>query len=1123
MRKIQNPKRDGTIKKRMLQIIGALLSVTLLLCVPLSATAQKNVRITLNAADISIPKALELIEKQSGYHFVYNKNIVSASDKVSVKVTNATITSTLDRLFANRGISYEIDDKYIILKSGPKSAPGKTDKAVVQKVTGFVRDSSGEPLIGATVAVKGKKARAVVGVDGDYSIEASKGDVLAFSYIGFSPKEVKVGAGDKVDVVLDESETLLNEVVVVGYGTMKKKDLTGSVSSINGDAVTDRKVSMLSSALQGAIAGVSVTRSGGDPSAGADIKIRGITTIGDSNPLIIVDGVPADNINDINPQDVKELTVLKDAASAAIYGSRAASGVILITTKRASEGKVSMQYQYEYGYETPTTHPDYVDVTRFMAMTNELRWNDAGNGPDHFPTYIPAMINNYAELNATNPDGYPDTDWRGMLLKGHSNRQSHNFRISGGTKVIRTTASIGYDMSDGLYKDKDYNRFTVRMNNDITINKYIQAAIDLNVKRSTSRSPNYDPMNACYLFPAVYAAVWEDGRVADGKSGDNPYAALNYGGTAKNHYNQVGGKAAVYITPVEGLKLSAIVSPIWNDWENKSFVKRIEYAGPDTPDNVIGAINGFASTKLTESRGKSFSITKQFLANYDNTFGKHSVSALLGYEDNYYKTDNIWAARDNFALTEFPYLDRGNEDYQTNGGNAAHTSYRSFFGRAMYNFDGRYLLQANMRCDMSSRFDKKHRAGYFPSVSAGWVVTNEPWFRNFNLQPWLSYLKIRASYGLLGNDRVGNYPYLPLLNYVNGYFWEGDKGVSHITAAQWQYAIRDISWETTKTFGVGIDLAFFNNRLNITGDYYYKITKDMILDIDIPDYVGYDNPQQNTGKMRTTGFEIELKWSDRVADFTYSVSANLSDFKSKMGYLGGNQFLGDQIKMMGSYFNEWYGYRSDGLFQTQEEIDNYPVMSSSVRPGDIKYLKADPEDKSPISPDKDRVLLGNSQPRYQYGLSLNGSWRGFDLSITFQGVGRQLKRKTATMVQPLRDNFGNIPKLIDGRYWSNYNTPEQNLNAEYPRLTATQASYNYAMSDFWLFNSHYCRLKNISLGYTLPQKITKTFFVQALRFYVAGNDLFCISNYPRGWDYEGYGSTGYPITKSFICGVNITF
>lgn len=1098
---------------------GLFLRCCLILVSVLCFTGQvmaQEPTVTIKNHNITLSKALDLIQAQTGYNFVYNEGVGNLDAKVNLNVTDQTISNTLKQLFADKDISFEIEEKYVILKKAPKAPTNE------MTVKGVVSDQSGEPLIGASVIIKGRQQGVATNIDGEYAIPASKGDILTVSYVGYSPKEVRV-TGPDLNIVLEESDVALNEVVVIGYGTMKKKDLTGSVSTITGATVTDRKVSSLSTALQGAMSGVTVTRGSGEPGASADIKIRGITTIGDSSPLIIVDGVPADNINDINPQDVENITALKDAASAAIYGSRAASGVILITTKRASDGKVSMSYSYEYGYEKPTAQPDYVDASRFMSMVNELRWNDAGNGPDHFPVYIPVVIDDYDYLNERYPNDYPNTDWRGLMMRKHSNRQSHNFRISGGTERIRTNASIGYDMADGLYVNRDYSRLTIRMNNDININKYLAAAFDINVKRSEYNSPIYDPMYAIYTMPAIYPAIWDDGRIADGKSGDNPYAALNYGGTATDHYNQVGGRAAVYLTPFDGLRISAIVSPIWNDTRGKSFRKRIEYFAQDDPDNLIGAINNFATTKLNESRGNSYSITKQFIANYDNTFGKNSISVMLGYEDNSYKTEGMWAARDKFALTEYPYLDRGNADFQTNGGNASHTAYRSLFGRAMYNFDGRYLIQANLRCDRSSRFDKKYRSGYFPSVSGGWVITSEPWFERLNLSPYLTQLKVRASYGLLGNDRVGNYPYLPLLNYSDALFWQGSNVVSTTTAAQWSYAIRDISWETTKTFGVGLDMAFFNSRLQITGDWYYKITKDMILDIDIPDYVGFDNPSQNTGKMKTTGFEIEARWNDNIGDFHYSVSANLSDFKSRMGYLGGNQFLGDQIKMMGSYFNEWYGYRTDGLFQSQEEIDNYPVMSNSVRPGDIKYLKADPDDTTPVSPDKDRVLLGNSQPRYQYGVTLTGGWKGFDLSVTLQGVGRQLKRKAATMVQPLRDNFGSIPKLIDGRYWSNYNTPEQNLKAEYPRLTSTQASYNYAMSDFWLFNSHYCRLKNISLGYTIPSHITQKAYIQSLRFYVAANDLFCITNYPRGWDYEGYGSTGYPITKSFICGVNINF
>lgn len=518
----------------------------------------------------------------------------------------------------------------------------------------------------------------------------------------------------------------------------------------------------------------------------------------------------------------------------------------------------------------------------------------------------------------------------------------------------------------------------------------------------------------------------------------------------------------MYLTPVKGLKLSAVLSPIYNDSRTKEFRKRIEYFSAENPNELIGAITDYGSTQLSESRGNKQSITKQLFANYDCTLGNHTLTLLLGYEDNTYKTEDLKASRDHFELTQYPYLDRGSSDYQFNNGNAKHTAYRSTFGRIMYNYNNRYLLQANLRSDSSSRFDKKHRIGYFPSISGGWVISEEPFFKDLHIKP-LSFLKFRASYGLLGNDRVGEYPYLPLLAYSDQLFYEGNNVTSYLTAAQWQYAIRNISWETTKTFGLGLDVALLDGRLRLTADYYYKITKDMILDVDIPDYVGYDNPQQNTGKMKTTGFEIEMSWNDHINDFHYGISANLSDYRSKMGYLGGNQFLGDRIKRMGSYFNEWYGYRTDGIFQTSEEIANTPVMNNNVKPGDIKYLKADPTDNSPISPDRDRVLLGNSQPRFLYGATLNADYKGFDLNISMQGIGKQLQCKKTEMVQPLRNNFGAIPRLIDGKYWSNYNTPEQNAEAKYPRLTSTQSGHNYAMSDFWLFNGAYFRLK-ISLS-----------------------------------------------------------
>ena len=1094
---------------KILSIIAAILML------PAAMSAQDAPKISINADDVPLSDVLEQIEQQSDYSFIYNAQQVDVARKVSLDIRNATVNEALDRLFSGTAVTYSIDMNHIILAD---SLAGK-EKVTI---TGTVMDVSSEPLPGVAVIIKGTSTGVITDVDGKYSIQIPEGGILQFSSLGFATEEIKVGSRRVIDVSLMEEAQSLEQSVVIGYGTMTKRDITGAISQVSGDDVAGRNATTISMALQGAMPGVQVTRDNGAPGGQATITIRGITTIGDTSPLIIVDGVPMDNLNDINPSDVESLSVLKDAASASIYGARAAAGVILVPSKRAKQDKLSLDYTFEYGFDTPTQLPEYVDAVRYMEMVNEIRWNDAGNGDNQYPTYSKSMIDNYMQLHAERPDEYPVTDWQSILLKKTAQKQMHSLSISGGTSRVKTKATFGYDKADGLYENKDYTRATVRMNNDIKINKWLDAAFDIYAKRSSFTDPVSGPMASLYRTPSIYAAQWSDGRIAAGKDGDNPYAALMYGGTTKADYNQVGGRAALYISPIDGLKISAIFAPTYNFSSSKKFSQRIDYYSADNPNEYIGTINGHSATRLDESRVQDYSLTSQLLINYDKTFGKHTVSALAGYEDNMFYREDLSAARDNYELTEYPFLDRGPEDYQYNGGTAYHRSYRSFFGRVMYNYAGRYIIQFNARWDSSSRFDKNYRTGFFPSVSGGWVISEESFFKNWNVRP-ISFLKVRASYGLLGNDRVGNYPYLPLMQYSNDLFWNGNEPASQITAAQWTYAIRDISWETTKSFGVGLDINFFRNRLRLTADYYYKITKDMLLDIDIPDYVGYDDPEQNTGKMRTTGYEIEIGWNDVVGDWSYGISANLSDYLSEMGWLGGTQFLGDQVKMMGSYFNEWYGYKSDGLFQTQEEIDNYPVLNSNVKPGDIKYLKADPNDTSPLSPDKDRVLLGNSLPRWQYGATVYAGWRGIDLNIVMQGVGYRLSRIAPTMIMPLRDNWGNIPAMLDGNYWSHYNTPEQNLNAKYPRLTYSQQAYNFGtMSDFWLFNGGYFRLKNITLGYTLPQHITKKAAIQKLRFYISANDLLCISNYPKGWDPE-VGTSTYPITTTVVGGVQINF
>ncbi|MDR1980995.1 MAG: TonB-dependent receptor [Tannerellaceae bacterium] len=1087
-----------------------------------NASVENSANINLSLKNVTIEQVLDRVELDTDYRFLFTDRTIDVARVVDVEIDTKDILDVLKVLFDGTSVQYSIVDKQVILSTKAKAYTG-TMANQTNRITGVVVDEHNEPIIGANIVEKGTINGTITDADGAFTLQVANEAILVVTYIGYTRLEVPVGNKTSLRIVLVEDTKALEEVVVVGYGTQKKVNLTGAVGSVQGDILASRKTMQLSNALQGAMAGVLVTRDNNAPGASAgSIRVRGVTTIGDSNPLYIVDGVPGD-INQVNPNDVENISVLKDAASASIYGSRAAAGVILITTKRAKENQLDLNYSFEYGAEIPTTLPKFVDVQRYMEMANELRWNDAGNGSNEYPLYAKDLVENYYTLNAGDPDKYPITDWTDMLLKGSAPRQSHLLSIAGGTEKVRTKASISYDKTDGLYADRYYDRLMIRINNDFKINNYLGASLDVNFKRSHTQSPQEGGVFYVMRFAApVYAAVWKDGRIAEGKSGNNIYAATMYGGERNEYYNQLGGKAAIDFTPISGLKLSAIIAPTYNFDKTKSFRKAVPYYSATDPALLMGYIEGHATTMLSENRTDSYNVTTQFLANYNKIFGGHDLALMGGYENFYYFNEALSASRDQYELDGYPYLDIGPLELRNNGGNAYENAYRSFFGRAMYNYKSRYLLQANIRYDASSRFHENYRWGSFPSFSAGWVLSEENFMKNIH---WLSFLKFRVSWGTLGNERIGNYPYQSTIGFSNALFYTGNTVVSKQTAAQVRYAIQDISWETTESTDIGFDVNFLNNRLRLTADYYLKTTKDMLLALEIPDYMGFENPDQNTGKMNTKGFELEVSWNDKIGDLRYSIAANISDFKSKMGYLGGTEFLGDQVKKEGSEFNEWYGYLSDGIFQTSEEVDNSPKLNNNVRPGDIKYKDVSGPDGVPdgrISPDYDRVLLGGSLPRFVYGGNIQLNYKGFDLSLAVQGVGSQNSRIQERMIQPLQANWGHIPLILDGNYWSVYNTAEQNLAAKYPRLSWTNAGNFTDMSDFYLFNGRYLRMKNIALGYMIPSSITEKINIKGVRLYISANDLFCLSNYPEGWDPE-MGVDAYPITTSVLFGLSVNF
>lgn len=1082
----------------------------------------ESVKLTITSRDSStILDLFKQIESKSEFVIIYNAKVVDTNSKVKFgTITNGSVEVVLDSALNQTPYVYTIDDRQITISL---AKPTKSESQQERQVTGVVVDEKGSSVIGATVLVKGTTVGIITGIEGEFSIKAKASDILVVSFMGY--KTVEVSAAQPIlNVTMKQDAIMAEEIVVIGYGTMRKSDLTGSVASVTGESIVNRKNTSITASLQGAISGVTVSRSGSTPGGSGSILVRGVTSISGSKPLIIVDGIPTDNIDHINPNDIESLVVLKDAASASIYGSRAAAGVIVVTTKRAKGESISLSYSYEAGFDTPVPQFGIQNSQDYMTSYNELRWNDLGNKVgSEYSVYSKDLIDNYDQHMKDEPNKYYDTNWRELVLKQLAMRETHNVSISGGSKFVKTNASISYDKIEGLLEHQNYDKITVRTNNDFTINDYIGAVVDINYKRSMNGSPNYNPMAFSSYAAPIFGAMYDDGRVAEGKSGTNPWAAHKYGGTNNATYNRIAGKAALNITPFKGLKISTVLAPSFNFNSSKKFSTAIPYYSAEDPNQLLGHIQDKSTTKLQEARTEIMDLTTQVFANYDKTFDEnHNLSAMVGYENYYLKSESIGASRDQYLLDNYPYLDLGPLTLRGNSGSAYEQAYRSFFGRVSYNYKRRYLIQANLRYDGSSRFHQDYRWGLFPSVSLGWVASEESFMKGVSS---ISFMKVRASYGTLGNERIGNYPYQATMAFGNGIFYQGNDIVSAQTAYQAKYAIQDISWETTTSYNIGIDLNMFTNRLRFSGEYYEKITSDMLLPLEIPDYVGFDNPDQNTGIMTTKGFDFDLSWSDKVGEFNYSVGVNLSNFNSKMGDLGGTVFLGSKVKMEGSEFDEWYGYQSDGLFQTAEEVKNSPLLSSNTKPGDVKYKDISGPEGVPdgvISAEYDRVLLGASLPKYMYGVNLSLGWKGVDFGMVLQGIGKHTKSESSISTYNYT-NWGVFPLHTVGKNWSVNNTDEQNLNVKYPRLTeSNKASNNFVTSDYWLFNGGYLRLKNVTLGYTIPERFTSKLNVRNLRVYVSATDLFSIDNYPDGYDPEA-DLFGYPIVTTFLGGISITF
>jgi len=885
-----------------------------------ATTYSQSTKLSVNLKDATVQEVIKTIEEQSEFLFLYQEGQVDLNRHISIRAEGKQLQEILDEVFKGTGNIYIVSDRQIVIGKAPRKAL-EAQLAAIQKdlkttieqsqqreIYGKVTDQSGEPLPGATVMVKGTTIGTVTDANGNFSLRIpSNAQTLQVSFVGMKTQEIALTGKVQIDVAMTEETIGLEEVIAIGYGTVKKSDLTGAISTLGGDQIAKRKTLKPTEALQGAIPGVNVIRTSGAPGEDPLIRIRGVTTIGTNTPLVIIDGVQG-LLSTINPNDIESISVLKDAASASIYGSRAAAGVILVTTKRAKQGQTNLEYNFESGFDVPTRLPEYLSAVPYMKLINEKVWNDNNNLGTEYPTYSQELIENYPSLHAENPDKYPDTDWS-TYLNEYAPRQRHLLTLTSGEKNIRSIASLSYDKMNALTDGRTYERITTRTNNDITISKNLAGHFDLyylNTYAETENSGN--PSASLLRMDPITTAFYSDGRVADVRNGESPWALLLKAGNNKSWTSLITGKLSLDFQPISGLRILGTVAPTFNFYKNKRFIRQTAMTSLEDPSLVTGYVRGGETTRLNENRNDNKSITTQFTVTYIKDIGEHNINVLAGYEDYYSFAENLGASRDKFTLNDYPYLNLGSPEYRNNSGNASEYASQSFFGRIMYNYKSKYLFQINSRYDGSSRFHKDYRWGLFPSVSAGWVLSEESFMKNFDE---VSYLKLRASWGTLGNERIiksdgsqDYYPYQSTVAFSNTLFYQGSDIVSNQTAYIPQYAIKDISWETTESYDFGMEINFFKDKLHLEGEYFRKTTRDMLLSLEIPDYIGLANPNQNTGKMHTNGWELTVQYRNKIGDFRYSLSGNIFDSKSVMGDLGGTEFLGDKVKFKGSEFNE---------------------------------------------------------------------------------------------------------------------------------------------------------------------------------------------------------------------------
>lgn len=996
-------------------------------------------------------------------------------------------------------------------------------------LVGTVVDELGEALIGVSVLNKTTGEGTITAIDGSFSLSGKQNDLIQFSYIGYASVDYVVKQEENIRVVLKEDTQNLEEVVVVGYSAQKKSSLTGAIAPVNMDDMEKRRVATVSQALQGQVAGVQITQSTGAPGDDISMLIRGEGTIGNNSPLYIIDGVPSRTMTFLNPSDISSITVLKDASAAAVYGSRASGGVVVITTKEGEVGKGHLELNYYYGIQKVANLPRMLNTQQYMDV-QEIAWNNAGYEGSN-PYTIDKKRTDLA-----------DTDWLDELF---TLGQTHNIQatMSGGSKGVNYLLSAGYISQDGIvvYDNDRYRRFSLRSN--INAKYYDRLNIGANVQLTYSIQ---DKLNSkgdapgiirhAMLRPSVLS-VYKDVNDPTYKANDpftdlpfyknndrnggwesskyewtsNPIALAYYTDDKRSQYTTFGNVFAEYeFLQDHSLKFKTNLGIDLNLYHNKAFNQNFgddDGSGSDV-DKGLGRQN--RPSNLDESRGESFTLTWNNTLSYAKQFERHNINAVAGTEfiSNY--ESSIGASRQRYDYTNdtFRYLDFGGTESDIwNSGSGSEWALMSVFASATYVYDNRYMITGNFRADASSRFASNHAWGFFPSVSAGWKMSEEKFLKNIS---WLSDLKLRGSWGQLGNQEIDNYTFMTLLKK------DGDKYVIS------RYGNPDLKWETSEQWNVGVDLGILRNKLYLSADYFMKTTSDILLPISLPSYVGSVSPTiVNAGTVRNKGFELSLTYRDKVGDFNYSINGNIATLDNKVLKLHPNlpNIDGKVTRTtVGQPLNAYYGFVMEGIYQNEAEINEqlYATDNPTVQPGDIRFKDLDNNGKID---DNDRDFLGSPIPRFTYGFTLNGEYKGFNFSMLFHGVQdvqhfNDLKKILNYDTRP----FNHTTEMLG--YWHGEGTSNS-----IPRPSFADNGGS-RISSIFVEDASFFRLKNVELGYSFTKLLKKINSpISDLKIYVSAENLFTVTSYsgldPESTDLIDYGT--YPQARSFLFGVNVKF